>query len=175
MRLENSTCDPWANSMLRFPPLLLVLAATAVLSGCGKSENKAAKIETEKAIYMSAADCADGGKVAADMCAALIDKAVKMHEVQAPTFKSLTSCEKESGPERCERSGTNLYRMRLQAFMFEIIGKQAMATPLYPSADAKIGFRDAAKKPIDAKDENLIVSQASLTLAHENAKIGKKR
>ncbi len=32
-----------------------------------------------------------------------------------------------------------------------------------------------AKKPIDAKAEYLIVSQASLALAHENAKIGKKR
>lgn len=156
--------------------LFFALAAAVSLSGCGKSENKAAaKIVSEKAIYMSAADCADGGKLKAEVCAALIEKAVKMHEAQAPTFKSLASCEKESGVDRCERTSTAQYRMRLQAFMFEIIGPQAQATPLYPSADAKIGFRDAAKKPVDAKDDNIIVSQASLTLAHENAKIGKKR
>ena len=162
--------------MLRSAPLLFALAAALGLSGCGKSEDKvASKIETEKAIYMSSADCTDGGKVAADMCAVLIDRAVKMHEAQAPTFKSLRSCETDAGVDRCERTGKELYRMRLQAFLFEIIGKQAMATPLYPSADAKIGFRDAAKKAVDARDENFIVSQASLTLAHENAKIGKKR
>ena len=160
--------------MLRSAHLIAITACLAV-SACGKSESKqGSAIVIEKAIYMSAADCTEGGKVKADMCAALIDKAIQMHEAQSQTFKSLSSCEAASGPERCEKAAENLYRMRLQAFMFEIVGQQAQATPLYPSAEGKIGFRDAKKKGVDAKDENIIVSQASLTLAHENSRIGKK-
>lgn len=155
--------------------MFAVLAASLALSACGKSEDKAAaKVQTEKAVYMSAADCADGGKLSADVCAALIERAVKMHETQSQTFKSARACEDASGFDRCERLADGSYRMRLQAFMFEIVGPQGQATPLYPSIDGKVGFRDAAKKPVDARDDNLIVSQAALTLAHENAKIAKK-
>jgi hypothetical protein len=153
-----------------------MLAAALVLSGCGKSEQKqAAAKPIEKAIYMSAADCMDGGKLTADECTILIERAVKMHEATAPTFKSLRSCEEASGMDRCEKDVAGAYRMRLQAFMFEIGGPQPIVSPLYPSADGKIGFRDSKKKLVAAIDDNMIVSQASLTVAHENAKIGKKK
>lgn len=155
-----------------------VLAATLCLTGCGKSQPKTAEgkpIAIEKAIYMSAADCAEGGKLSADDCSILIDNAVKIHEKTAPVFKGVRSCEEASGPDRCEKDVNGNYRMRLQAFMFEIGGPQPVVTALYPSADGKIGFRDPAKKLVDARDDNLIVSQASLQTAHENAKLGKKK
>jgi len=157
--------------MLRIAVLVL---AASMLSACGKSESKQAQVVIEKAIYMSAADCGEGGKVKPDMCSALIDKAIQMHEAQSQTFKSLASCEAASGPERCEKAANGQYRMRLQAFMFEIAGPQAQASPLYPSIEGKVGFRDAKKKAVDATDENITISQACLTLAHENSKIGKK-
>lgn len=129
----------------------------------------------EKAIYMSAADCADGGKLNADVCSILIERAVAQHEKTSPTFKSLRSCEEASGADRCTRDANGSYRMRLQAFMFEIGGAQPIATPLYPALQGNVGFRDAKKQLVAAIDDNLIVSQASLQLAYENSKLGKKK
>lgn len=161
--------------MLRFS-FLAVIAASAALSACGKAETKTGKeIVIDKSIYMSGADCADAGKLKADVCSILIDRAVKMHESQAVTFKSLRSCEDDVGIDRCEKTPQGLYRMRLQAFMFEIGGPQPQAMPLYPSAEGKIGFRDAQKKLVDGRDDNINVSQASLTLAHENSKLSTKK
>ena len=116
--------------MLRLS-ILAVIAASVALSACGKSDGKAAKeVIIEKSIYMSGADCADAGKLKPDACSLLIDRAVKMHEAQAATFKSLRSCEDEIG------------------------GPQPQAMPLYPSAEGKIGFRDAQKKLVDGRDDN---------------------
>ncbi|NOT71554.1 MAG: DUF1190 domain-containing protein [Hyphomicrobium sp.] len=161
-----------------FRPHLPLLAATALLlAGCGQSEPKipgAAAKPMEKAIFMSTTDCAESGKLPADQCGTLIDRAVKAHETKAPTFKGVRSCEEASGPDRCEKMMDGTFRMRLQAFLFEINGAKSTAAPLYPSAKGAIGFRDAAKKPVSARDDSLIVSQAALTAAHENARLAKE-
>ncbi len=158
--------------MMRPAPILAV-AALFALAGCGKSEDKAAAAApVEKAIYMSAADCADGGKVPAEQCDALIETAVKQHEKNAPSFKSLRSCEEASGIERCENNVTGTYRMRLQGFLIAF-GKTITSAPLYPSDGGKIGFRDDKKAAIDALSDAFIVSNAALQAAHENAKIAK--
>lgn len=158
-----------------FSVVLLTLALTA----CGGSsppqqQGQAAKA-VEKAIYISAADCADAGKLNPDACSALIERTVKEHVKTAQTFKGLRSCEEASGPDRCERDAEGNYRMRLQAFMFEFAAPQPVVTPLYPSAEGKVGFRDAKKKLVDARDDNLLVSQQSLQIAFENSKLGKKQ
>lgn len=161
--------------MSRSSQILTAVALTLALAGCGGSAPpKKAEKPVEKAIFMSAADCADSGKLNADICSTLIERAVREHEKTAQTFKGLRSCEEASGVDRCERDAEGAYRMRLQAFMFEIGGPQPVVTPLYPSIEGKVGFRDAKKKPVDARDDNLIVSQQSLQLAFENSKIGKK-
>lgn len=165
---------PMSRNASSFSVVLLTLALTA----CGGSsppqqQGKAAKA-VEKAIYISAADCADAGKLNPDVCSALIERTVKEHVKTAQVFKGLRSCEEASGPDRCERDADGNYRMRLQAFMFEL-GPQPIVTPLYPSAEGKVGFRDAKKKPVDARDDNLLVSQQSLQIAFENSKLGKKR
>ena len=149
--------------MLRPSRIAALGTVTLALSACGGSApqqpaNKGPQLE--KAIYMSAADCAEGGKLDADTCSALIEKAVKVHEQTSQTFKGLRSCEEASGVDRCEKDATGTYRMRLQAFMFELGGPQPIVTPLYPSIEGKIGFRDAKKKLVDARDDNLTVSQA---------------
>ena len=155
------------------PAPILAIAALFVLGGCGKSEDKAAAAApVEKAIYMSAADCADGGKVPAEKCDALIETAVKQHETSAPSFKSLRSCEEASGIERCENDVTGTYRMRLQAFLISF-GKTITSAPLYPSDGGKIGFRDDKKAVVDALSDAFTVSNAALQAAHENAKIAK--
>lgn len=156
---------------------VVVLLAASVLAGCGKSgpaQNGAGAPPAEKAIYMSAADCANGGKLNADVCSALIDRAVKIHEQTSERFKGLRSCEEASGPDRCERDMNGTYRMRLQSFLFEFgAGMPPNATPLYPSIEGKVGFRDPKKKLVAALDDNMIVSQQSLEVAYENSKIGK--
>lgn len=156
------------------PAKLFALAAALALAGCGGSaeEKPAAAAAVEKAIYISSADCADAGKIKADDCDALIEKAVKLHEKNAPSFKSLRSCEEAAGLERCENDVTGTYRMRLQAFLVSF-GKAIIAAPLYPSADGKIGFRDDKKAAIDALSDAFTVSNSALQVAHENAKIAK--
>ncbi len=156
------------------PAPILALAAALALAGCGgKTEEKpVAAVAVDKAIYISSADCADGGKVPAEECDVLIDKAVKLHEKSATTFKSLRSCEEAAGLERCENDVTGTYRMRLQAFLVSF-GKPITAAPLYPSAGGKIGFRDDKKAAIDALSDAYTVSNAALQVAHENAKIAK--
>lgn len=157
------------------PALSIALIFALALGGCGKSEQKqAAAKPVEKAIYLSAADCADGGKLKPEECDTLIDRAVKAHEATSEKFKGLRSCEEAAGIDRCEKDVSGTYRMRLQAFMFEIGGPQPIVTALYPSIEGKVGFRDPKKKPVDARDDNITVSQASLQIAFENAKIGKK-
>jgi hypothetical protein len=154
-------------------PVVLVTLALAACGGSAPPQGQAPKAN-EKAIYISAADCADAGKLTPDICSALIERTVKDHIKTAQVFKSLRSCEEASGVDRCERDADGNHRMRLQAFMFEIGGPKPVVTPLYPSAEGKVGFRDAKKKLIDARDDNLLVSQQSLQIAFENSKIRKK-
>ncbi len=155
------------------PAPLIALAAILTLAGCGKSEDKAANAgPVEKSIYMSAADCADGAKIKAEECDVLIEKAVNFHEKNAPSFKSLRSCEEAAGIERCENNVTGTYRMRLQAFVITF-GKPNTSAPLYPSDGGKIGFRDDKKAAVDALSDAFTVSNAALQAAHENAKIAK--
>lgn len=163
--------------MARTLSIIAILAATT-LAGCGKSEPKQAAgtaPTAEKAIYMSSADCANGGKLDAEVCSALIEKAVKMHEQTSEQYKGLRSCEEAAGPDRCVRDMNGSYRMRLQAFMFEFgaPGTPPTATPLYPSIEGKVGFRDTKKKAVEALDDNITISQQSLQVAYENSKIGK--
>lgn len=163
--------------MPRLYPVIPLMAALAV-AGCGKGEQKSAASipPAEKAIYMSTADCVNGEKLTAEVCSILVDRAVKIHEQTSETFKGLRSCEEASGPDRCERDMNGTYRMRMQAFLFEFGGgKQPNATPLYPSIEGKVGFRDTKKKAVAALDDNMIVSQQSLQVAYENSKIGKRR
>lgn len=164
--------------MLR--PFKIFAAATLSLAvaGCGGSappKKDANAKPSEKAIFMSAADCAESGKLTPDVCSALIERTVKEHEKTAQVFKGIRSCEEFAGPDRCERDAEGNYRMRLQAFMFEFAGgPQPVVSPLYPSVDGKVGFRDAKKKLIDARDDNLAVSAQSLQIAYENSKTAKK-
>ena len=159
------------------PAVALLTLSLAACGGSAPPANPAPGAKAaEKAIYMSAADCSEGGKLNADVCSALIERTVKEHEKTAQIFKGIRSCEEFAGPDRCEKDAAGNYRMRLQAFMFEIGGTpQPVVTPLYPSIEGKVGFRDAKKKAVDARDDNLIVSSPSLQIAFENSKLKKAR
>ncbi len=139
--------------------------------GCSKAEEpKVAAPPPEHGVYISASDCADGGKLTLDQCAAAIDEAVASHEAQAPTYKSVAQCAGTMGPDRCDKGVDGLYRARVQAF-YIVLSDPPSAVPLYPPTTPAIGFQSPSKQAIDARNENLHVSVAALTVAHENAKL----
>lgn len=112
-----------------------VLAALLV-SACGSGNN----IPTEKVIYTSSADCADGGKLDFDKCSKAIDKAITEHEKSAAKFITLSDCEKSEGNDRCEKAAERHYRPRLMGFLFTI-NKNIVAAPLYAGLKGAPVFR----------------------------------
>ena len=152
-------------------PIFVSFGALALLAGCGEAEKpKAAAPPAERGIYISASDCADGGKLSAEQCGQAIDQAVAAHEQTAPGYKTLSQCIAAEGAERCDKTVGGAYRARLQAF-FVTMSNPPHGVPLYPPAGSSVGFRSPSRQAISAKDETLHVSLAALTLAHENAKL----
>ena len=147
---------------------------TAVLLGaCGgsappKSATPAKPVE--RGVYISAADCAEGGMLTAEKCEKVVDEAVAHHETDAPIFKTIRQCEVATGAERCDKTVDGQARPRLQAF-FVVMSDPPAAVPLYPTPKNEIGFRSPSKQIINALDDTLHVSAAAVTLAHENSKL----
>lgn len=163
--------QPEYPAMLKRFTLAFLLPVLAVAGGCGQAEEpKAAAPPPEHGIFISASDCADSGKLTLDQCAEAIDAAVASHEVQAPTYKSVGQCAGTMGPDRCDKGVDGLYRARVQAF-YIIMGTPPSAVPLYPPTTPSIGFQSPSKQAIDARNENMHVSIAAQTIAHENAKL----
>lgn len=147
-----------------------VLASAVLLTACGDAAPPPPPPPppSEKGLFISATDCAESGKLSAELCAQAIDTAVAIHEQQAPAFKSLRQCAAAMGPDRCDKSVDGHYRARLQAF-FVTMSNPPDAFPLYPGVNGFIGFRSATKEAIDARNEDLVVSTAAMTVANENA------
>ena len=146
-----------------------LLATAAFLAGCGEAPQVLAPAPpAEKGVFVSVPDCAESGKLSAELCAQAIDAAVAIHEQQAPAFKSLRQCAAAMGPDRCDKSVDGHYRARLQAF-FVTMSTPPDGAPLYPGTNGFVGFRSATKEAIDARNEDLVVSSAAMTVANENA------
>lgn len=151
--------------------LAILLPCLAIAGGCGQAEEpKAAAPPPETGIFISTSDCADSGKLTAEACGNAIDNAVASHEQAAPTYKTINQCAGVAGPDRCDKGVDNLYRARIQAF-YVVMSDPPTAVPLYPPVTPAIGFQSPSKQTIDARNENMHVSVAALTVAHENAKL----
>lgn len=150
----------------------LGLAVCAALGGCGDASQPeaAAAPPAEHGIFISAQDCAATGKLTVDQCGQAIDAAVARHEAEAPAYGSHSQCEAIVGADRCDKGVDGRYRIRLQAF-FVTLAIPARAVGLYPPSQSMIGFQSPSKQSIHARDDTLRVSDAALTLAHENAKL----
>ena len=95
-----------------------LLATAALLAGCGEAPQiQAPPPPSEKGVFISVTDCAESGKISADLCAQAIDTAVAIHEQQAPSFKTLRRCATAMGPDRCDKSVDGHYRARLRHFL----------------------------------------------------------
>jgi hypothetical protein len=162
---------------MKAPNLLasLTIAATALaLSGCGGDQpvEAAAKAPTERHIFVSAVDCEASGKFALEDCEKAIDRAIRGHDKQAPSYKSVGTCEETEGLDKCERVGEKAYRPRLAAYVFDN-AKPPAAKPLYLTLDGAFGFRTAEKEALLTKDDNLVFSKSARDLAELHA--GKKK
>ena len=153
-------------------PLAAILAASALLTGCGDAAPPKAvhQVPIERGVFISSQDCADSKKLAPELCDKAIEMAVRAHENQAPQFKTLRQCAAARGPDRCEKTATGHYRPQLQAF-FVTMGKPPSAVPLYPSSAGEVAFSSLTKQVISGNDESLVISLAAQTMAHENAKL----
>jgi uncharacterized protein YgiB involved in biofilm formation len=157
--------------------LAVSMILVAGLAGCGKGaapKKGEAAAPTEYGVFISTADCAELGKLSEEICGKVIDMAVKSHQKDAPIYKFLQKCEAaEGGPERCDKTGEDEYRPRLQAF-YVTFATLPSATGLYPPKTAKVGFRTLANAAIDAKDASLHISNEAMTVANENGKLRQK-
>lgn len=152
---------------------LACVAAAFALAACSEepAQPKAPAAVVEKGIFISANDCAASGKLTGDECGEAIDAAVARHEEQSKSYKSLKQCAAAQGEDRCAKTADGSYRTRLQAF-FIIMSKPPRAEPLYPPTKKEtVGFRSPTQPSIDANDENLIVSSAAKSIAHQNSQL----
>lgn len=160
----------------RNPSGLMLAAVTLFLAGCGGGDTKTAGTAQapEKHIFVSAVDCEASGKFKFEDCTKAIDTAIGAHEKTAPTYRSVAGCEEKEGKGRCERSGEQIYKPRLAAFLFDQ-GKTVTAKPLYPTTDGAQGFRGADKAVLLGKDEALVFSKSARDSYELLAGDGKRR
>lgn len=154
---------PRAHTLIR---TIVATLAPLALTACGDAGPAPATVAKaiEKAIFVSAGDCTESGKLNEEVCAELIDRAVATHVNQAPSYPSVRSCEKVEGPERCEHTGKNTFRPRLLAFLVTL-SEPPTAVPLYASPSVEAGFRTANKTAVMVNDEAFIFSRLSLSNA----------
>lgn len=149
----------------------LTLATSAVLlAGCGGGSKPAAQqAQGDRYIFISAKDCAESGKLDLQKCGDVVDAAITTHLATAPTYKSLASCEKTEGMERCERTDDKTFRPRLVAYLVTINGTNVTALPLYSGGPDDKGLRQTDKKKILlVGDESLTYSQSSIAIYEAN-------
>jgi hypothetical protein len=150
------------------------LLPAALLAGCGKSadKKKAVAAPAEYGIFLSTIDCAESGKLKQEDCSKIIDAAIALHNKETAVYKFLQKCElAEGGPDRCDKTGEEEYRAKLQAF-YITFSTPPIAIPLYPPKVASLAFRTQAKQVIDVKDTSLLISNDAKAVAHENTKLG---
>jgi hypothetical protein len=151
----------------------ICLVPVALLAGCGKSadKTKAAAAPAEYGVFISTLDCADTGKLKMEECSKLIDHAVALHNKETTVYKFLQKCEAgEGGPDRCDKTGEDEYRAKLQAF-YITFSTPPVAIPLYPPRTASLAFRTQAKQVVDVRDASLLISNDAKAVAHENTKL----
>lgn len=155
------------------PALLAgLMGISTALAGCGNSGAGGSASSDARGVIASAADCVSFGADAVKACANAIERAVEKHEASTTSHPNLDLCEREVGPERCERAASGRYRARLSAFMVTI-GETARAEPLYPVADG-VGFQTADKSKLLTEDRSVVFSSLALSVAEMQAARGKK-
>ena len=136
--------------------LLCAWSLPLTLGGCGQS-SEAPQAPVVRGVFTTAADCSNLGTLTLEQCSNAISGAVSAHDSTAPNYPSLKACEKEQGPEKCERTSERSFRPRLMAFIVAM-STPPQAAPLYPTLKGEPGFRTADNSVLASDDENLTFS-----------------
>lgn len=140
-----------------------------VLVACGRAPPKVQGPAAPQGLFISTNDCAESGKLSAELCGKAVDEAVAIHHSQAPHFATMRQCEAGFGLDRCDKGADGQYRPRIQAFLITMKDPPE-GKPLYPSEPGKPGFRTADKASITNAAETYTVSNAAAAIGNENAK-----
>lgn len=159
---------------MRFAPsrnlgLFLLLVTMA---GCGNSEPAADQKPAKAApvgIFVSTKECVEAGKISEEMCGQAVDMAIRIHQVQTPTFTTPGQCAASYGEGNCTRAVDGSYAPRLQAYLITM-STPPSSEPLYAAKDNTIGFKAPKKGVVNALDDTLIVSASAMAIAHDNAR-----
>lgn len=122
-----------------------LMAMSLALAGCGGS---GATTKSERFVYTSTADCGEGGQITPDDCSNAADKALGIHDQQAPKYPTMRDCEAAENVDRCERVADRHYRPRLMGYLYTT-GKQVTAVPLYSGQKGVNVYRDVAGTTYD--------------------------
>lgn len=149
---------------------ITLLAATTAVAGCGGGGKQAAQqVLGDRYVFISAKDCAESGKLDLQKCGDAVDAAIAAHLATAPTYKSLYSCEKTEGEERCERTDEKSFRPRLVAYLVTVAAGNVRAEPLYSATPSDKGLRLTDKKKVLlVTDDTVSYSQSSIAVYEAN-------
>ncbi|HRN88718.1 DUF1190 domain-containing protein [Hyphomicrobium sp.] len=144
-----------------------LLAAAALLGGCGDSGQATGTTTSTRGVIASASDCASFGPGAVDACAQAIERAVAQHETTA-AHNNLETCESAVGVGMCERAASGRYRVRLSAFLVTL-SDNPRGEPLYPAPAGTVGFVTANKTTFAANDHSVAFSRLATSVAEAQA------
>jgi uncharacterized protein YgiB involved in biofilm formation len=151
-----------------------LLIALSGLAGCGQDETKAvgdtqkAQRVSDRGIFLSSEECAVSEKLSIGECSEAILKALTEYDTKNAGYENEADCVAAFGHDRCEVRIGGRYRARAQAFLVTL-ELPADAVSLFAPSRAIVGFQSASGQEIDATDHTLLVSEAALALAKENA------
>ncbi|MCB1520970.1 MAG: DUF1190 domain-containing protein [Hyphomicrobiaceae bacterium] len=143
------------------PALMAVIVSAVALAGCG-GEDKKVSDGLYRGVFTTAVDCADSGQLSYEDCANVMAAAVKIHEADAPTYKSQRSCISKEGQGKCEFTANGNYRPSLMAFLV-VASKPPEAKPLYAHPKGEKGFRDIANNTYTDDNDELTFSEHAQT------------
>lgn len=153
-----------------------ILPVCSALSACGDnsiSASPAAAGAPPRGIFISASDCAAANKISLEECGRAIDRAVTTYLRQAPSYRSLRSCESAAGANRCTRDVDGHYRAQLQAFLVTM-SKPAHAEALFPPTHkGTIGFK-SAQGTVQAFTDDYTISASAQAIASDNNRLADK-
>ncbi len=159
--METLLEDPMTRISRSKLSLPLAAAASIALAGCGGSAPPPPQATNEQVVFVTTQDCTSTGKLKPAECAAAVKKALEDHLANSPTYRSLVSCEKSEGEQKCERMDEKTFRPRLMAMSVAVPDLEAArqksqpvpVVPLYATMGGEAGFRTLAKVVLKGDDE----------------------
>ena len=108
---------------------LLAMLAALALAGCGRAPPKVV-VPVQKYVLTSIAECVEIAGAKEGDCGTAFDTAITKH-AQASAYSSMRLCEKEEGPDRCEKLEETVWLPKPQGFLVLRQGDTTQSQVLY--------------------------------------------